>query len=244
MHGHDEPAGPCSAAARHSNVRGTEAAGGDATPWRREQMLARRECRAKQVAGEKVVGSRRIMLGPFDHVPMDAAVSALPKAELHLHGEADGRLDRILARRAGIEPFDWTDWARRMVASVPPGLPRLQHWWASRRRSVEEIDRLDSEPENFIERVVDALDEAAADGAIYVEIRFGASTFAVPDFLALFREAERRTQQRWPRLRAEPLITGLTPGQPARWERVLPRCFEAAAEGLAGIDIIPDPYAA
>jgi adenosine deaminase len=173
---------------------------------------------------------------------MDAAVAKLPKVELHLHGEADGRLDRILARRAGNHPFDWTTWARRLSAHTPPGMPRLQRLRVDRRRTAEDVEALDAEPENFIERVVDVLDEAGGEGAIYVEVRFGISTVLRPEFLPLFREAERRAQRRWPRLRAEPLVTGLTPSQPDRWERILPRCFEAARVGLAGIDIIPDPY--
>jgi hypothetical protein len=51
---------------------------------------------------------------------------------------------------------------------------------------------------------VDILAEAAADGAIYVEVRFGADRLiALPDFMGLFRQAEERVQARHPRLRAE-----------------------------------------
>jgi adenosine deaminase len=121
-------------------------------------------------------------------------------------------------------------------------LPRLQCLRTDRRRTAENVEALDAEPDNFIERVVDALDEAGADGAIYVELRFGASTLRQPDFLPLFREAELRAQRRWPQLRAEALVTGLTPSRSDRWERVLPLCFEAARMGLAGIDILPEPY--
>jgi len=52
--------------------------------------------------------------------------------------------------------------------------------------------------------VADILAQAAADGAIYVEVRFGADRLmALPDFVGLFREAEERVQARHPRLRAE-----------------------------------------
>jgi hypothetical protein len=135
---------------------------------------------------------------------MDASLAQLPKVELHLHGEADGRLDRILARRAGNHPFDWTNWARRLYAHTPPGMPRLQRLRVDRRRTAEDVEALDAEPENFIERVVDVLDEAGVERAIYVEVRFGISTLRRPELLPLFREAAR--------------------------------------VGLAGIDIIPDPY--
>lgn len=182
------------------------------------------------------------VLGPFDTISMDASAARLPKVELHLHGEADGRLDRILSRRKGQDPFDWTGWARRLHAETPPGMPRLEHLRADRCRTIAEVETIDAEPENFVERVIDVLDEAGVDGAIYVEVRFGVSTILRPDFLPLFREAEQRTQRRWPGLRAEALMSGLTPARPERWERILPACLAAARLGLAGIDIIPDPY--
>jgi len=57
------------------------------------------------------------------------------------------------------------------------------------------------------QRLVDenALEEGAADGAVLIEIRFGAGSmaFVQPDFMDLFREAERQAQQRYPQLRAE-----------------------------------------
>src|ERR1700687_4197786 len=155
-------------------------------------------------------GTSDVMQGPFDAVSIDASVARLPKVELHLHGEADARLDRILARRAGKDPFDLTAWARRIYAETPPGMPRLQRLRADRLRTPEDVDTIDGESENFIERGVDALDKAGGDGAIYVEVRFGINTVTRPDFVPLFREAEQRARRRWPRLRAEALITGLT----------------------------------
>jgi hypothetical protein len=38
-------------------------------------------------------------------IPFSAKV--LPKADLHVHAEADARLDRMLALRDGRSPFDW-----------------------------------------------------------------------------------------------------------------------------------------
>jgi adenosine deaminase len=124
----------------------------------------------------------------------------------------------------------------------PPGMPRLIRWATDRIRSDAEVDALDADPENFTARIEDVLDEAASDTAIYVEVRFGANTIARPDFMPRFREAERRTKLRWPRLRAEALISGLTPATLARWERVPPLSLAAARDGLAGTDLTPDPY--
>src|SRR5712691_10839817 len=179
---------------------------------------------------------------PLQEVPISAAVASLAKADLHLHARADGRLDRVLAGREGARSHDWLIAAQRLYAKTPPGMSRLNGWHADRCRPEAEVDALDADPRNFIARVADVLDEAGAAGAIYVEVRFGAGTILRPDFMPLFHEAERRSQLRWPQLRAEPLISGRTPSQPGRWERILPACFGAAKHGLAGIDIIPGPY--
>jgi adenosine deaminase len=178
----------------------------------------------------------------FDSIPVDIAVAALPKVDLHLHGEVDARLDRVRAKRGGRKAYDWARWASQLSARTPPGMPRLERLRLDRCQPTETVEAADSEPEIFLERVVDALDEAGAAGAVYVELRFGVSKLLQPDFLPLFREAEMRAQRRGQSLRAEPLVTGLTPSQPDRWQRILPLCLEAAKSGLAGIDIIPEPY--
>jgi adenosine deaminase len=182
------------------------------------------------------------MIEPLREVLISADVARLPKADLHVHANADARLERVLARREGRPAHDWRTFAQRMYLEERRGMPRLVRWRTHRTRPDAVVDALDADPENFIARIEDVLDEAASDSAIYVEVRFGASTIARPDFMPLFREAERRTQSRSPRLRAEALISGLTPTMPARWERVLPLCLAAACDGLAGIDLIPDPY--
>ncbi|HSH81215.1 MAG TPA: hypothetical protein VLA19_22000 [Herpetosiphonaceae bacterium] len=106
------------------------------------------------------------------------------------------------------------------------------------------VAALDADPDSFVDRVVDLLDEGAADGAILIEVRFGRGTVLRPDFMRLFREAERRVRERYPRLRAEAIISGLMPSPAAaddRMEHVLQGCLDAAREGLAGVDIIPAP---
>jgi hypothetical protein len=60
-------------------------------------------------------------------------------------------------------------------------------------------------PEYIIAKIIDTLEEGAADGAILVEIRFGLGSVALrrADFMELFREAERQAQTRYPQLCAE-----------------------------------------
>jgi adenosine deaminase len=171
-------------------------------------------------------------------------VARLPKADLHLHAETDGRVDRILARQEGRSAFDWATWGRQLQREVPPGLPRLEAWWMHHPLPTATVEALDARADVFVERVADTIREAAADGAILVEVRFGSATCFRPDFMPLFREAERRVQRDFPQCYAEAIISGLTPARPDRWDQVFLRCLDLAAEGLAGIDIIPDPYAA
>ncbi|MGH2354385.1 MAG: hypothetical protein ACRDJN_22490, partial [Chloroflexota bacterium] len=66
------------------------------------------------------------LLAPLADVPISPEVAALPKADLHLHQEVFPRLDRLVARRQGREPFDWLAWARRVMDEVPPGYARLE----------------------------------------------------------------------------------------------------------------------
>ncbi len=171
-------------------------------------------------------------------------IAALPKADLHLHAETDGRVDRILARRQGRAAFDWATWARQLQRETPPGFGRLEAWWAHHALPDALVDSVDAHSDVFVARVADAIHEAAADGAILVEVRFGAATSFRPDFMPLFREAELRVQRDFPRCRAEAIISGLSAARPERWEHVFARCLAMAREGLAGLDIIPDPYAA
>ena len=178
-------------------------------------------------------------LHPLDEVPIDPRVAALPKAELHLHAGALARLDRIVARREGRPPYDWREWVRQMMNSVPPGMPRLER--LNGELPAAELDRLDDDPENFVERVADLLEEAAADGAVLAEVRFGGGTVLRPDFIGLFREAERRVQSRYPWLRAEAIICLRMPY--LRDDRNIPEaCPDAAPDGLPGVDLLPQPY--
>jgi adenosine deaminase len=179
------------------------------------------------------------MLDPIDAISADPAIAALPKADLHVHAEASARLDRVLARRGGRPAFDWRGWAARTMRDTPAGMPRLLAMGTAFSLPGE----VDAPPENVIARIVDLLEEAGADGAVLVEVRFGRETVLIPDFMALFREAERRARARYPRLRAEAISTLVISAPPEVAERLLSACVAAARAGLAGIDLLPDPYA-
>lgn len=184
----------------------------------------------------------RAILRPSANLPMPGPVARLPKADLHVHAEADARLDRVLARRGGRSPYDWSHWVARLHTETPPGLARLERMGVDRCRDQLAVDALDAVPENFVARIVDLLTDGAEDGAVLVEVRFGRPTLGRPDFMDLFREAEGRVQQQYPSLRAEAVISGLWPPQHDPDGRLLRSCVAAARDGLAGIDLIPVPY--
>jgi adenosine deaminase len=179
---------------------------------------------------------------PLAEILVPPVVAALPKADLHLHAEADPRIERVLARRAGREPYDWRSWARRLLVETPPGMARLVAMAANRRAASDVVDALDADPGMFVARVVDILEEGAADGAVLIEVLFGGQTIRRPDFMACFRLAEQQVQARYPALRAEALIAANRPAEPEWIERLLPICLAQAREGLAGINIIAEPY--
>ena len=179
-----------------------------------------------------------VTLTPLDQIKIDPWLAALPKADLHIHQEQSPRIDRVLARTYGRPTYDWRGWAARLMAENAPGADRLQHI------GVVLPDTLpaDAEDATFIARVVDLLEEAAADGALLVEARFGNDTILRPNFMDLFREAEQQVQQRYPQLRAEALATLLLWLEPGRLERIVGGCLRMANEGLRGIDLLYQPY--
>jgi len=184
-------------------------------------------------------------LEPFADVSVSPEVVALPKADLHLHQEVFPRLERIIARRQGREPYAWRVLARQVMDTMPPGPGRLRAIY--RPDQMLGVDRsLDADPELFIIRVTDILTEVAVDAAMYVEVRFGAERLlALPDFMGLFREAEGRVRARHPRLCAE-AIGYLEVQEDAERlraeEEKLHACLRAARDGLGGVDLLVRPY--
>lgn len=175
---------------------------------------------------------------PLAEIPTDPPIGALPKADIHVHQEWSPRLDRVLARREGRLSYDWRRWASRLIEETDPGMPRLR-LLAGVLPASREADEV---PENFVARVVDLLEEAATDGAVLVEARFGNETVLRPGFMEHFREAERRVQQRFPALRAEAVVPLVLWQEAGRLELVLDACLRAAGEGLGGIDLLYTPY--
>ncbi|HEX2033381.1 MAG TPA: hypothetical protein VHS99_04280 [Chloroflexota bacterium] len=184
-------------------------------------------------------------LEPLAEIPISPEVAALPKADLHLHQEVWPRRERLAARREGRVPFDWAGHARRVMAETPAGHERLVGIYQPDRH-LDVRAAPEGDPEVLIARIAEQLEEGAADGAVLLEIRFGSSDIdTYPDFMTLFREAERRVQRRFPRLRAEAIAyLNLGPDEAVLRlaERRLEACLAAAAQGLGGVDFRVDPY--
>lgn len=179
-------------------------------------------------------------LDPLADIAIDPVIASLPKADIHLHQEWSPRLDRVLARRADQPSYDWRRWLRQLMEQSPAGMPRLERLSKLFPAAVE----ADADPENVIARLEDLLDEAAHDGAVLVEMRFGGATaLQQPDFMALFHEAERRTRARYPQLQAEAIYTLLLWDEPDHLDQVVAACLRAADDGLSGIDLLYKPYA-
>ena len=185
-------------------------------------------------------------LEPLVDIAITPAVASLPKADLHLHQEERGRLDRVIARRQGRLPYDWRRWARHIMAEVPPGMARLGEMGApDADLPLEGVPGED--PEYVVAKIVDALTEGSADGAILVEVRLGTAGKAIlrPDFMALFREAEQQVRAQHPHFCAEAIGFLLLVNDPVKLhesEQLLETYLRLAPDGLAGVDFLIVPY--
>jgi adenosine deaminase len=184
-------------------------------------------------------------LDPLADVPISPEIAAVPKADLHLHQEIFPRLDRVIVRREGRVRYDWRSSARRMMASVPPGVERLRAIFEPDSTLGIDLGRtLDAD--TLTDRIADNLAEAAAEGAIYAEIRFNNHRMVTQsDLMAAFREAERRVQAVSPRFCAEAIGHVAVSPDAARHrasEEKLDIFLGAARHGLRGLDMIIHPY--
>jgi adenosine deaminase len=174
---------------------------------------------------------------PLAAMPITPEILALPKADIHIHQEMSPRLNRVLAKRAGRKLYDWHEWSTRLMADNPPGSARL-----GQIGEVQPEPKTSDTPENLILRLVDLLEEAARDGAIFVEVRPGYSTVIRPDFMALFREAEEQVQARYPQFCAEAIACLQMGIDHDAADVVIENCISVAKTGLSGVDFLYQPY--
>ncbi len=178
-------------------------------------------------------------IDPLSDIIIPAEIAKLPKVDIHIHAEWSPRLDRVLARREGRKPYDWRAWADNLMQTEAPGADRLSHISGV----FPELVEADKEPENFIGRVMDMLEEAAADGAILIEIRFGKDLAERPDCLALIREAERRIQMTCPNIHVAVIPFIYLSWNDEKLEKVIQNTIQWAEEGLIfGADLFHQPY--
>ena len=156
-----------------------------------------------------------------------------------MHAETRARLDRLVSRRDGEAPYDWSQESNRL-AGVPPGIERLKQGFIDALDD-DRLLAIDDDDEVFVEWLTEALRDAATHGAVLVEVRFGAKAGMRPGFMSLFRDAEERVRPDYPNFYAEALVTGLWPTRPGALE-AFEDSLRAVEDGLAGIDFIPIPY--
>lgn len=179
------------------------------------------------------------MIDPLGEITIPPQIAALPKADIHIHAEWSPRLDRVLARREGRQPYNWRDWASKVMAEAP-GMPRLAHLSSTFPAALED----DLVSENFVVRVQDLLEEAAAGGAVLTEARFGKDMAERADCMTLFHEAERRVQQKYPQFYAAAIPVLFLWWQPAQLDAMVQTCIDMARDGLIyGVDFLNSPYA-
>ena len=126
------------------------------------------------------------------------------------------------------------------MRDLPPGMPRLETWGPDFPLPRSWVDEVDDKPGYLEAQIGRVLVEAAADGALLVEVMFGARTILRDDFLDRFAASLATVRHRFPQFHAVPLLVAQTT---AEWAAtMLPRCLAAARRGLAGLNILPVTY--
>ena len=180
------------------------------------------------------------MIVPLSDVEIAPDVVALPKADIHVHAESGARLEQVFAERTGRPGTDWPAKARELMRALPPGTARLETWSPDVPYPRSRVDEVDGNPGYLEARIQRVLAEAAADGALLVEVMFGARTILREDFLDRFAASLAEVRRRFPRFHAVPLV--VAPATEEWAASLLPRCLAAARHGLAGLNIMPVPY--
>ncbi|MEQ7128656.1 hypothetical protein ABN034_29530 [Actinopolymorpha sp. B11F2] len=165
------------------------------------------------------------------------AIDAIPKADLHLHQEAERCLDRIFSRRDGRPPYDWSAWRRQIIETVPAGQERLRLIG-----TVKPVPLADDDDDLFVARFAELLEFEAEAGAHYVEVRGDGRTIRKARFMELFRQAEQRAQEKYPQLRAEAIAIIMTTLPADEVAAIADECVRARGDGLAGVDFLYQPY--
>jgi adenosine deaminase len=179
------------------------------------------------------------VINPLADISIPAEIANLPKADIHIHAEWSPRLDRVMAKRDGRPPYDWRAWADNLMKTEAPGSDRLRHI----SQVFPELIELDKDPENFIARIVEMLEEAASDGAVLIEIRFGKDLAERPDCLTLIREAERRVQVNYPNIHVAVIPFIFLLWDDEKLEPVINNTIAWAEAGLIfGADLFNQPY--
>ena len=177
---------------------------------------------------------------PLTDIRIPPAVAALPKADIHVHAESGARLEQVIAQRTGRRGTDWRVKARELMRDRPPGMPRLETWIPDLPYPRSWVDEVDGNQDYLEARICRLLVEAAEDGALLVEVMFGARTILRDDFLDKFAASLAAVRDRYPRFHAVPLVVAPVTEEWAA--TLLPRCLAAARRGLAGLNILPVPY--
>lgn len=153
--------------------------------------------------------------------------------DLHQNTEWPARLDQVLSS----SPVDWADRRTSVQSTALPGLARLQRMSAVPRFDLDAVD-----PEVYERILEDALLAAARGGAGYTELRLPQESVVYPQFMERFAAARSRVAESFPGFEAGAILSMNL------WDPMLPELCDAfadaAAAGLAGIEIIYVPYAA
>lgn len=153
--------------------------------------------------------------------------------DLHQNTEWPARLDQVLSS----SPVDWAGRRENVQAVAPPGLARLQRMSAVPRFDLDVVA-----PEVYEGILEDALVAAARGGAVYTELRLPQESVVYPQFMERFTAARERVAAAFPGFSAGAVLSM------NMWDPMLRELCDAfadaAAAGLAGVEIIYVPYAA
>ncbi|WP_460495293.1 hypothetical protein [Glycomyces tarimensis] len=153
--------------------------------------------------------------------------------DLHQNTEWPARLDQVLSST----PVDWAGRRKAVEESTNPGLARLQKMSAVPRFDLDAV-----EGEVYEGILEEALDCAAAAGAAYTELRLPQESIVYPGFMSRFEAARQAVAERHPGFDAGAVLS-LNLWEPTVKE-ICDAFGDAAAAGLAGIELVYVPYAA